>query len=165
MTFDLAPISTDPAEKPKSFEIDTTDPLILKRSGTENTSVAIALVPLKDRSASLPYLLLDPVPPVQGAQLEAVFFAADRSAWVYSSGTNCRALSIDEEELHHLCDTGVGSSGAPLLSPSGKVIGVHAGLGKGQKQAIRTDSIARNPEVVSRFGELPTRAWSSSELR
>ena len=104
----------------------------------------------------MPYLALDSAPPPPGTQLEAAFYAADKSNWVYSSGSGCRVVTVETEMLRHLCDTGAGSSGAPLMAPSGRVVAVHVGLGPETKQAFRADLIRKDPEVVRRFGELPT---------
>lgn len=152
VTFQLAPIGKDDQAKP--IEIDIGGVLRLKRSDQGELSALLA--PLRGTDVSLPYLALDSTPPSAGTQLEAAFYAGDKNNWVYSSGSDCRVIAVEPEVLRHLCDTGGGSSGAPLLAPSGRVVAVHAGLGPESKQAFRADVIRKDPEVVRRFGELPS---------
>jgi V8-like Glu-specific endopeptidase len=154
VTFELAPV--DPVAPHEPVEIDISRAVVVKRGGSASETFSVALAPLQSPAAALPYLPLDPTPPEPPTELRMAFFAADRSGWVYSAGDNCRTIALEDEELRHLCDTGFGSSGAPLITKSGRVVAVHVGLATGSKRALRADIIRNDPDVVRQFGPLPS---------
>ena len=159
LTFQPAPIG-GAGNQPAAVEIDLARMIILKKSDPNAPSVALA--PLKSADVSLPYLPLDSAPAPISTQLEAAFFAADKNNWVYSSGPDCRIVAVEPQIVRHLCDTGAGASGAPLLGPSGHVVAIHIGLGPGSKRAFRADAILSDPDVIGRFGNLPKAATNQS---
>jgi V8-like Glu-specific endopeptidase len=90
--------------------------------------------------------------PANEQSIETAFYLAEEGGWVYSSGEDCKVDRTNDQELFHMCDTGAGSSGAPLLAPNGSVIGVHVGRGKDDKRSVRADVILKAPGVAKILG-------------
>jgi V8-like Glu-specific endopeptidase len=157
-TIALQPPAGASSIRPRVLAIDFGRRVVVKGPPASGTySIEIALAPLQDADVSgLAYHPLDSQPPKEGEQLEMGFFSMDKQSWVYSAGDNCRVKQVGTSELQHLCDTGGGSAGTPLLSSSGKVIGVHAGSGAPGKRGLRADVIRNDPGVRQAFGDLPT---------
>ena len=66
---------------------------------------------------------------------------------------DCRVLAKQEMTFNHLCDTGPGSSGAPVLSADGqRVIGVHVRRSDQGGEAMRADLILSALKLA--FGSL-----------
>ena len=116
----------------------------------------VVLIGVKPSGAARSYLPLNAKAPLEGAQFRMAFYANDKKAFVYSANTGCRVFSVGDRELGHLCDTGAGAGGGPLVTTEGDVIGVHMGNAEGVKRAMRSDVIRKEPEVMKVFGELPT---------
>ncbi len=117
---------------------------------------AVVLLSVKvPPNTTLPYKPLDPNPPLQGQRFSMAFYAADKKTFVYSADSGCRVISVEEREIGHLCDTGSGAGGGPMVTPQGTVIGVHMGNGPVAKRAMRADVIRNDPKVIEIFGQLP----------
>lgn len=76
-------------------------------------------------------------PPALGESLATVYFRGSQKLAITDS-PDCKVMSIETDVFHYLCDTGGGSSGAPILAADGKtVLGVHSGRdelgGKGSR--------------------------------
>jgi len=120
----------------------------------------IVLIGVKPSDMAHGYLHLNANAPQEGQPFRMAFYANDKKTFVYSADTGCRVLSVGDRELGHLCDTGAGAGGGPLLTPEGAVIGVHMGNAQGVKRAMRADVILKDPSVVKVFGTLPSHAGS-----
>ncbi|MCC2978893.1 trypsin-like serine peptidase [Sphingomonas sp. IC4-52] len=82
---------------------------------------------LRGSTEGLTSLKLASAPARSGARLKLVMFRAANVPLAVQS-PDCRVLAISTRTFTHGCDTGPGSSGAPLLSEDGKaVLGIHAG--------------------------------------
>ncbi|HEX6904314.1 MAG TPA: serine protease [Thermoanaerobaculia bacterium] len=86
-------------------------------------------------------LPLEPRPPAVGELLTTVYFRFGTQQLAVADSPDCRVVSIGPDMFHYLCDTGAGSSGAPILSADGKtVLGVHSGRdtlgGKGSRADV-----------------------------
>jgi V8-like Glu-specific endopeptidase len=150
-------LPSDPLSKEaKPIPLDLSRLVVVETSpGAEG----VAVVALKPPIANNPsYLPLNSETPMLGEGFSMAFWAADRAAWLYSAGPDCRTMQIEERELRHLCDTGGGSSGAPLIDSKGTVVGVHVGIAPDGKRALRADVIRNDPGVLKVFGQLP-RTW------
>lgn len=61
-----------------------------------------------------------------GSKLGVIYFRNGKEKLVVWGSEDCRVLSVEEETFNHLCDTGPGTSGSPIIDlKSGAVIGVH----------------------------------------
>ena len=116
---------------------------------------SVALIGLKSTGKAYDYIPLSAAGPVKGTQFAMAFFATDKKNFMFSSGPDCKILSVKDTELRHLCDTGTGSGGAPLVTEAGTAIGIHMGNAEGSKRAMRADVIRKNPTVVKIFHKLP----------
>lgn len=87
-------------------------------------------------------LRLSAQPPAPDERLAMVLFRSNDEQLV-AADEDCRVLKIDEKKIHHGCDAGRGSSGAPLMSADGRVVyGVHdSRLYMVAGHALRSDRI------------------------
>jgi hypothetical protein len=80
-------------------------------------------------------------PPAVGERLGLVMFRGSAEQLVVNN-EDCRVLKVDDNEIHHGCDTGPGSSGAPLVSSDGTVVlGVHVRRASDGGVAVRADRV------------------------
>jgi V8-like Glu-specific endopeptidase len=152
------PLTIDKQTAPDAIDIDLDRAVFVKGA----SDVEVAVVPLRSSGAAgAGYLPLTSEITKEGEVLEMPFFTVDRG-WLHAE---CRASVVEETLVRHLCDTGPGSSGAPLLSPAGTVVGVHHGLDVKYKKALRADLIRNDPEVRKVFGELPIQVPAHADGR
>jgi V8-like Glu-specific endopeptidase len=116
----------------------------------------VVLIGLKPSDASRDYIPLAPNAPAEGQQFAMAFYAIDKKHFMYSADSGCQIISVEDRELRHLCDTGAGAGGGPMVTPEGAVIGVHMSNAPDTKRAIRADVIRKDPTVIKVFGALPT---------
>ena len=84
--------------------------------------------------------------PTVGAQLTTIIFRSDMNQWAIWESGDCRIVAVEDPLFHHLCDTGAGTSGSPvLMMDSLNVIGVHWGRGEFSGRAIRLEAFQQNP--------------------
>jgi Trypsin-like peptidase domain len=93
-----------------------------------------------EKNLSLAPLKMAETPPARG-QLSIVMFRGTPKQLVDRS-LDCRILAIRKETFDHLCDTGAGTSGAPIFSSDGEVVGVHGGRSVSRGWATRIDILA-----------------------
>ncbi len=83
-------------------------------------------------------------------------FVSDRNQFVLSL---CQVNPTGGPELCHLCDSGSGASGGPLLTTTATgrpaVVGIHLGNGEQGKRAFRADIIRQSAAVKAAVGDLP----------
>jgi V8-like Glu-specific endopeptidase len=151
-TFEL--LSSGGSTTAPSFPIDLAS-IVRVRSDSDSSGAVIAN--LAEPTSNVKYLPLLSTAPSRDSTFRMAFYAAEKNDFMIAQIDECRITGITERELFHLCDTGAGSSGAPLLAGSNGVIGVHLGTSPEGKRAIRADIIRSNPDVRARFGELPAR--------
>ena len=81
--------------------------------------------------------------------LAVVFFRASNQQLAIVGSADCRVRLVDKEVFYHLCDTGGGSSGAPiLLAGGGDVIGIHFSRSDKGGVATRSDIVVRNIKAL-----------------
>jgi hypothetical protein len=89
-------------------------------------------------------LQLSAQPPRLNQPLALILFRGDTQQLVVV-GEECRAISVGGNEIKHRCDTGPGSSGAPVLSADGTVVyGVHVRRERDGGVATRADRVKAN---------------------
>jgi V8-like Glu-specific endopeptidase len=116
----------------------------------------VVLIGVKPSNTAEIYMPLSANTPLEGEIFQMAFYASDKKTFVYSADAGCRVVNVGDRELGHLCDTGAGAGGGPLVTTEGAVIGVHMGNAEGAKRAMRADIIRKDPAVIKVFGELPT---------
>jgi V8-like Glu-specific endopeptidase len=80
--------------------------------------------------------------PTIGEKLATVYFRGDATRKLAVSSLDCQIVRIEERLFHHGCDTGAGSSGAPVLSRDGlHVLGLHYSRSPFGGEAARADVI------------------------
>lgn len=77
--------------------------------------------------------------PAKDQPLMLVFFRGDNRQLAITGSPDCRVLSVEQEIFRHLCDTGAGSSGSPILTVEGKVVGMHIGRSDKGGKGLRSD--------------------------
>ncbi|UXI70301.1 trypsin-like serine peptidase [Tahibacter amnicola] len=78
--------------------------------------------------------------PKLGQPLAVVLFRGTRRRLAVVGNDDCRVKALDDQHLFHLCDTGGGSSGAPVISAAdGTVVGLHVRRSEKGGAAIRSD--------------------------
>lgn len=88
-------------------------------------------------------------PPTVGERLTLLMFRADDKKLVVTDTPECRITAVGEDQFHHNCDTGGGSSGAPLLSKDGsRVLGLHMKRDAIGGIAIRGDAINKSVKAI-----------------
>jgi hypothetical protein len=83
------------------------------------------------------WLTLSEVGPSIGERLAIVLLRAGQRTILLSSDEDCVVRGISAAEVEHRCDTGGGSSGSPVISSTGSVVGIHYKTGA----AIRADAV------------------------
>jgi V8-like Glu-specific endopeptidase len=116
-----------------------------------------SLVRVENLPPDQKYIPLTGTPPDAGAPVRFAGFVADRNQFVLSQ---CQINPTGGPELRHLCDSGGGASGGPLLTTTAtgrlKVLGIHLGNSEQGKRAFRADIIRQSAAVKAAFGDLPT---------
>lgn len=90
-------------------------------SGDEVLGFAVLDVPVM---LDAPALKLATASPKVGEPLSMILYRNDEPR-VISSAADCRVTVVETAAVGHLCDTGTGSSGAPLLNSANEVVGLH----------------------------------------
>lgn len=80
--------------------------------------------------------------PLLDEELSFVMFRAEEKL-VISGTKECRVVEVAKNDAQHSCDSGAGTSGGPLMSADGQVIGIHTGRGSIGGIAIRSDVILK----------------------
>jgi hypothetical protein len=89
-------------------------------------------------------LQLTSSPPILGQPLALVMFRGSAQALAVTGSSGCRVQQVQENEFVHLCSTGAGSSGAPILNADGsRVLGIHNRQGKSGAVAVRADALLK----------------------
>lgn len=131
----------------ETFELDL-PPLELRIPAMGNDNYAA--VRLKTPVADAQVLTLSSVAPKVGDLLSTLYFRGSGQLLAVSGVDECKVTGITERLVYHGCDTGGGSSGAPLLRDDGlTVVGVHHGRtsdGRGG-EAMRSDVIRASPAL------------------
>ena len=88
-------------------------------------------------------------PPVVGQMLAIVFFRGSNQPLTVVGSPDCRVRLVEQDAFYHLCDTGAGSSGAPILSAAGtEVLGVHSQRSEKGGMAARADALVARSRVL-----------------
>lgn len=128
---------------------------LIKVGGAQSAAASLARV--ENLPPDQKYIPLTAATPEVGENLQLVGFVGDRNQFILSK---CQLNRLDDLELIHLCDSGFGSGGGPLLAiaATGRptVVGIHFGNGEQGKRAIRADIIRQSAAVKAAFGDLPT---------
>lgn len=83
-------------------------------------------------------------PPIKDEPLAMVMFRGSGEKLVVSGVEDCRVVDVEPNEFHHLCDSGAGTSGAPVLArETGQVLGIHYRRGTQGGVATRADAFER----------------------
>lgn len=87
--------------------------------------------------------------PEEGQALTLIMFRGDKQKLAVPPTSECRVVNVEKEAFNHICDTGGGSAGAPVLSADGnQVVGVHSGRNiEKQGVAARADLILQASKV------------------
>lgn len=98
------------------------------------------------------FLRLSTETPTVGQALGVVLFRASGEPLAVVGAADCKVRLVEGERFYHLCDTGPGSSGAPVLSAAtGAVVGAHFSRSEKGGVATRSDIIVRGtPALQSR---------------
>lgn len=81
-------------------------------------------------------------PPAKDEPLSIILYRGTKQQFAVVDATECAVVSVSTEMLDHGCDTGAGSSGAPVLTRDGRVVlGLHSKRSANGGQAIRADFI------------------------
>jgi Trypsin-like peptidase domain len=77
--------------------------------------------------------------PIENEPLSIVMYRSGNTKLAVTKAPDCRVVSVADEAFQHRCDTGRGSSGAPVMSLGGKeVLGLHY---RRSGEAFRMDAI------------------------
>lgn len=94
-------------------------------------------------------LYLSPEPPTEGQPLSLLMFRASSQKLAVTGTADCRVLKVEKDVFYHLCDTGPGSSGAPVLTADGsRVLGIHFRRGEQGGEAIRVDVLLNASKIL-----------------
>ncbi|HEX8265721.1 MAG TPA: trypsin-like peptidase domain-containing protein [Pyrinomonadaceae bacterium] len=87
--------------------------------------------------------------PEEDQPLTLIMFRGDKQKLAVPPTSECRVVNVDKEVFNHICDTGAGSAGAPVLSADGnQVVGVHFSRNTQQQGvATRADLILQASKV------------------
>lgn len=89
-----------------------------------------------------PALKLTSTAPRLGDPLSIILYRLDEPR-VIANAKDCRVVEVKPIAIDHLCDTGQGASGAPLLNASNEVVAIHfMRVPGGKATALRADWIA-----------------------
>ena len=102
-------------------------------------------------------LVLTTEAPKVGEQLAIVYFRGDTTRKLAVIAPDCRVLRTEDQFFHHGCDTGAGSSGAPVFTRDARyVVGLHYGRGRLGGEAARSERHTKSDPVTSRSQMTPT---------
>ncbi len=109
-----------------------------------------ALLKLKDNPGAKHGIIpFKAITPRVGQSLAIVYFRTGREKLAVAGTPDCEIKEVEPNVLHHICDTGGGSSGAPVISARDHgVIGVHFGRGRHGGVAVRLDAIIRESKTL-----------------
>jgi V8-like Glu-specific endopeptidase len=162
-TATFKPLPADAGAAASPIDIDIARRVLVRGPSPGDAGVVVVGLQSPD-TVGHSFLHLADEPPSEGQPLEMAFSSGDKG-WLYSAGANCRAILVETSQLRHLCDTGPGSSGAPLLTAGNKVVGVHMSLDVKYKKAFRADLIRKDPDVQRIFGNLPVQVPGQPDRR
>ena len=106
--------------------VRTTANVVSSRGPSGDSAASFALLRL-DESPSAPPLKIATTSPATGAALSIIMFRIGVPNQLTDRSADCRILAARQETFDHLCDTGAGTSGAPMFSADGEVVGIHGG--------------------------------------
>ncbi|MEK6335297.1 MAG: trypsin-like peptidase domain-containing protein [Acidobacteriota bacterium] len=139
---------------------------LLMNTGSERVSYEVILPPVEliPSDDGLNYALLrvkgnpgaihgsirlSATPPKEKQPLSLLMFRGTGKQLAVTGAADCNVLSVENDVFHHLCDTGGGSSGAPLLSADGsQVLGLHFLRDQRAGVAVRIDRIISRSHVL-----------------
>ncbi len=102
------------------------DAKVISSRMADREGASFSLLRLAETS-TIPPLKLATKEPTLGEQLAIVMFRGTSSKLAVRS-PDCRVSAVGAERLEHGCDTGSGSSGAPIFSQiTGEVVALHSG--------------------------------------
>jgi V8-like Glu-specific endopeptidase len=126
MQFELYPDGLDAAVPNGEFlfyDVSNAPPKIYRNDGNGGYVTLTLQQPVDN---AFQPLTTDPSTGAEGAKLGVIYFrggSEQRAVW---GAPDCKALKWESDLLYHLCDTGAGTSGSPIIDlETNAVVGVH----------------------------------------
>jgi len=95
------------------------------------------------------FLKLSTDVPVPHTQLDLILFRSTELKLIVPGSEDCRITAVEPKTFYHLCDTGYGASGAPLLlAPNYEVVGFHLRRSEHGKVAVRSDQLLSSSPLL-----------------
>jgi V8-like Glu-specific endopeptidase len=94
-------------------------------------------------------LRLSSQPPAENQSLSLLMFRGSNQKLAITGTPDCRVFKVEQDVFRHRCDTGGGSSGAPILSADGnQVVGLHFQSGAEGGVAVRIDRLLSQSKIL-----------------
>lgn len=138
-------LTLNSAGRSQQFEVDQ-QPVALGKHGMEFAVMRVNGNPNQEFG----FMNLSSFTPKVGAPLSMIMYRGGPDAWIVSGSVGCSVQMVGATTISHRCETGPGTSGAPILSSDAKsVVALHLSNQNGTGEAIRADVIAE--KVISLF--------------
>lgn len=94
-------------------------------------------------------LRLSSQPPIDSQPLSLLMFRGSDQLLAITGTPDCRIFQVEQDVFHHRCDTGAGSSGAPILTADGtQVLGMHFRREGQGGVAVRMDRLLNGSKIL-----------------
>ena len=126
MRFELFPESLDAAiagGESEFYEVSNEPPIIYRDDGSGGYATLLLEQPVSD---AFQPLNTESGTGVAGARLGVIYFRGGTEQRAVWGAPDCKALKWGKDLLYHLCDTGPGTSGSPIIDlETNAVVGIH----------------------------------------